>query len=79
MISDRPVVGYQLVTKRDTVTNTGYILANRPIQTGGPTEFKHHIRRASKQYGVDAALIEAVLQVESGFDPNAVSKKVQRV
>lgn len=75
-----PVVGYQLVTKRDTITNTGYILANRPIQTGGPTEFKHHIRRASKQYGVDAALIEAVIQVESGFDPNAVSKKVvQRV
>lgn len=75
MISDRPVLGYQLVTKRDTTTNTGYTLANRPIQTGGPTEFKHHIRRASKQYGVDAALIEAVIQIESGFDPNTVSKK----
>jgi soluble lytic murein transglycosylase-like protein len=75
MISDRPVAGYQLVTKRDTITNTGHILANRPIETGGPTAFKHHIRRASNQYGVDAALIEAVIQIESGFNPNAVSKK----
>jgi soluble lytic murein transglycosylase-like protein len=33
------------------------------------------IRSASRRHGVDEALIRAVIHVESGFDPNAVSHK----
>mgnify|MGYP002863359234 FL=1 len=78
LISDRPPVkrqDYRLVAKRDSFNNAGHILADRQIIAGGPTEFRQHITSASNQYDVDPALIEAVIQVESGFDPNAVSKK----
>jgi len=79
LISDRPPAedpgSYHLVTKRDTLSNAGHILAKRPISTGGPTRFKQYIRAAGNQYNVDPALIEAVIQVESAFDPNAVSTK----
>jgi len=33
------------------------------------------IRKAQKKYGVEFSLIKAVIKVESGFDPEAVSKK----
>ncbi|MDA0791422.1 MAG: lytic transglycosylase domain-containing protein [Proteobacteria bacterium] len=75
MVSDRPVRGYSLVTRRDTVKDAGHILANRPIRPGGPARFKSYIRSASDRYGVDAALVEAVIAVESGFDPDAVSNR----
>lgn len=73
LVTDRPQPGYSLVTKRDTFTNAGHILANRPINTGGPSAFQAHIRKASEKYMVDPALIEAIIQVESSFDPDAVS------
>jgi soluble lytic murein transglycosylase-like protein len=75
LVSDRPIRGYKLVSQRDTVRNAGYILANRPISSEGPTKFKSYIHSASQQFGVDPALVEAVIQVESGFDPNAISHK----
>ena len=74
MISDRPVPGYMLLTKRDTFNNAGHILADRAIETGGPTAFQTHIRVASEKYMVDPALVEAIIQVESSFRPDAVSK-----
>ena len=33
------------------------------------------IRRASRQHGVSAALVKAVIAAESGFDPGAVSRR----
>jgi len=33
------------------------------------------IKKAQKKYGVEFSLIKAVIKVESGFDPEAVSKK----
>ena len=33
------------------------------------------IRRASRQHGVSAALVKAVIAAESGFDPSAVSRR----
>jgi soluble lytic murein transglycosylase len=33
------------------------------------------IRRASKEHGVSAALVKAIIAAESGFDPFAVSRK----
>ena len=79
LISDRPPAddhgSYRLVTKRDTLSNAGHILAKRPISNGGPRRFNQYISAASNQYNVDPALVEAVIQVESAFNPNAVSKK----
>lgn len=75
LVSDRPIRGYQLINTRDTLNNAGHILANRPISTGGPTRFRTYIHHASRQFGVDPALVEAVIQVESGFNPNAISRK----
>ncbi len=33
------------------------------------------IKRASRQHGVSAALVKAIIAAESGFDPSAVSRK----
>ena len=33
------------------------------------------IKRASREYGVSAALVKAVIAAESGFDPSATSRK----
>lgn len=75
MVSDRPVRGYQLINKRDSMKYAGHILANRPISTGRPRKYQSYIHAASNRFGVDPALIEAVIQVESGFDPHAISKR----
>lgn len=39
------------------------------------SKFDHLIYEFSKKYQVDFALIKAIIQVESGFNPYAVSKK----
>lgn len=72
-ISDRPLPNQILLTKRDTLENVGHILADRPVNVGGPTDFQVHIRNASQKYMVDPALIEAIIQVESSFRHDAVS------
>jgi soluble lytic murein transglycosylase-like protein len=74
MVSDRPVAGYVLLTKRDTLTGAGDFLANRAIDRGTPAEFKAHILNASRKYMVDPALVEAIIQVESNFRSDAVSR-----
>lgn len=45
-----------------------------PRATGGGA-FGHHIDHAASQTGLDPALIRAVIQVESNFDPSARSPK----
>lgn len=42
-------------------------------RTGTPVAYHDYIRQAASNYGVDEALIKAIIQVESGFNPNAVS------
>lgn len=77
MITDRPPHSsseYDLVAKRDSISDAGHLMANRTVDTGGPETFRVYIRSASQRYKIDSALIEAVIQVESGFDPNAVSR-----
>lgn len=76
LITDRPPNdrNYALVAKRDTLANAGHIMADRPINLGGHATFRAYINSASTQYQVDPALIEAVIKVESDFNPNAVSR-----
>ena len=40
-----------------------------------PEEYKAHIEKYSKEYGVSEELIYAVIKTESGFDSSAVSSK----
>ena len=44
------------------------------IASGNPQEFEHLITAASAKYGVSASLIRAVIQAESGYNPQAVSR-----
>lgn len=39
-----------------------------------PQEFEHLVTAASSKYGVNPSLIRAVIQAESGYNPNAVSR-----
>ncbi|GIO65571.1 lytic transglycosylase domain-containing protein [Paenibacillus sp. FSL M7-1455] len=43
------------------------------VQKSGPTAYDDLIREASRKYGVDEALIKAVIDTESSFNPNVVS------
>jgi len=77
LITDRPPHSssqYDLVAKRDSLTDVGHIMANRPVSVGGPEAFSGYINSACMRYKVDVALIEAIIKVESDFNPNAVSK-----
>lgn len=74
LVSDHPMPGYDLVSRRDTVENVGHILANRPVAAVNPEEFQDYINTAGMRYGLDPALLEAIIQVESGFNPHAVSR-----
>lgn len=38
------------------------------------SKYDHIIRKAHKRYGVEFSLIKAVIRVESGFNPKAVSR-----
>ena len=40
-----------------------------------PAEFESMINSYASQYGVDRALVKAVIHAESGYNPNAVSRK----
>ena len=44
------------------------------IASGNPQQFEHLIAAASAKYGVSSSLIRAVIQAESGYNPQAVSR-----
>ena len=68
----------------NTPTSTGFVLYmkegeknTRPLSSG-PSEYEGIIQKAGEKYGLDIALIKAVIQAESNFNPRAVSKKGAR-
>lgn len=42
--------------------------------SGNPQEYEHLIQASAAKYGVSPALVKAVIQAESGYNPNAVSR-----
>lgn len=64
--------------RADEATAAGQAAAYPRISTAanmaaGNRSFDDLILSAASRYGVDPALVKAVVQTESGFDPNAVS------
>jgi soluble lytic murein transglycosylase-like protein len=45
------------------------------LPAGSPGRYTDAIRKAASRYGIDAGLVEALIWVESTFDPWAVSRK----
>jgi hypothetical protein len=45
---------------------------------GDPRRYSYEIRTAAERYGIPEELISAVIRVESGFNPRAVSRKGAR-
>ncbi|MBU0530435.1 MAG: lytic transglycosylase domain-containing protein, partial [Nanoarchaeota archaeon] len=61
-------VNYRAILAGD-VTESGFITT----YTGPGTKFDEYIKKASDTFGIDQALIKAVIKTESNFDPNAKS------
>lgn len=77
VVTDQPMPGYKLVSRRDTVRDAGHALAGRPVARQRPgrlEDYAGYIASASERHDLDPALLKAVIQVESHFDPNAVSR-----
>lgn len=46
-----------------------------PVDEGSPTALRSLVTRVSREQGVDPRLVHALVQVESDFDPQAVSRR----
>ena len=79
MITDRAVTDkrYTLVRSSRQVTGMGRQAANKynRRRVSKPNEYESLIRHASDRYGVDVALVKAVIHTESHFNPDATSHK----
>lgn len=79
MITDRPVADkrYQLVRSSRQLTGMGRQAANKYNRRLPPRidNFEPMIRKTSNRYGVDVALVKAVIHAESHFNPQATSRK----
>lgn len=65
-----------LIKKKDDLAFFIQALKNTPAFTGYDNDtFDYLIYRASQKVNLDSALIKAVVEVESGFNPNGVSHK----
>ncbi|MCM0083398.1 lytic transglycosylase domain-containing protein [Geomonas sp. Red32] len=58
--------------KKDKKLRTAFKLSG---YARNPAEFEPIIAACSRKYGVDVALVKAVIHAESGYNPNAVSSK----
>ncbi len=69
---------YVNVPEMTAATRASIVQSFRPIRTTlnlPPQEVARLVSEASKRQQVDAKLVHSIIQVESGYDPNAVSRK----
>lgn len=80
---ERGVVHFTNIPSLDRRYKLRYREANsapRPSRTWMPTEveirrYQGIVEAAAKNHGVDTALVHAVISAESGYNPNALSRK----
>ncbi|MDH5778686.1 MAG: transglycosylase SLT domain-containing protein, partial [Gammaproteobacteria bacterium] len=79
MITDRPIADkrYKLVRSSKKVKSLGRQAANKynRRKVTKVADYEKLIRRTADRYGVDVALVKAVIHTESHFNPDATSNK----
>jgi hypothetical protein len=79
IVTDHPLNNrdYRLVRRSRDTKGAGALVSSRKIQYAvtDPATYDRLIRRTAARHAVDAALIKAVMHVESAFNPHAVSDK----
>ncbi len=72
MLSNHPLsgTGCYVVGGRSAGVRT-----SRPAQDAYPSAYDEHIERYARDYGVRPNLVRAVIQVESAYNPRAISPK----
>ncbi len=71
-LSNRPMSGIGCTVSAEPSKE---VRTTRPARDVYPNTYDEHIERYSRDYSVRAALVRAVIQVESGYNPRAVSAK----
>lgn len=79
IVADHPLNNrdYRLVRHSRTAKGAGTLVSSRTIAYAvtDPTAYDRLIRRTASAHQVDAALVKAVMHIESAFNPHAVSHK----
>ncbi len=79
IVADHPLSNrdYKLVRHSRTAKGAGTLVSSRTIAYAvtDPTAYDRLIRRTATAHQVDAALVKAVMHIESAFNPHAVSHK----
>lgn len=82
VITDHPINAKhsRMVRVAPDVKGAGRLAAqkNSPVFREKPSTYDRLIRRYAEEHGVDFALIKAIMQAESSFNPYAVSSKGAR-
>ena len=82
MITDHPINAKhtRVVRVAPTVKDAGRLASqkNSPVFREAPDTYDRVIRRYADEYGVEFALVKAIMQAESSFNPYAVSDKGAR-
>lgn len=68
---------YRLIRVSDSPRGMGALVSQRQVESAviNPAAYDRLIRRVASVEHVDVSLVKAVMHVESGFDPHAVSPK----
>lgn len=79
IVTDHPLTNrdYRLVRQSKDSKGAGTLISSRKIQYAvtDPAAYDRLIQRTASAHAVDAALIKAVMHIESAFNPHAVSDK----